>query len=99
MDKYIMKKTSFFEICKLLDENEGINGLFEIVLLFLPGLVCKDVAFIMNLANGATILGAKPIIENAIKNIKNIFNNKKYEDFSTKYEHAQIAQVLIVYWF
>lgn len=102
MDKYIMKKTSFFEICKLLDENEGdiskcINGLFEIALLFLPGLVCKDVAFIMNLANGATILGAKPIIENAIKNIKNIFNNKKYEDFSTKYEHAQIAQVLIVY--
>ena len=57
MDKYIMKKTSFFEICKLLDENEGdiskcINGLFEIALLFLPGLVCKDVAFIMNLANG-----------------------------------------------
>ena len=68
-----------------------------IALLFLPGLVCKDVAFIMNLANGATILGAKPIIENAIKNIKNIYNNKKYEDFSTKYEHAQIAQVLIVY--
>lgn len=86
MDKYIMKKTSFFEICKLLDENEGdiskcINGLFEIALLFLPGLVCKDVAFIMNLANGATILGAKPIIENAIKNIKNIFYRKSMRIF------------------
>lgn len=102
MDKHIMKKTSFSEICKLLEGNETdvgkcINGMFEIALLFLPGLVCKNVAPIMNLVNGATILGAKPIIEGAIKNITNTFTNKKYEDFSTKYEHAQIAQVLIVY--
>lgn len=97
-----MKKTSFSEICKLMEGNENdigkcISGIFEIGLLFLPGLVCKDIMSVMNLVNGATILGAKPIIEGAIKNIANVFTNKKYDDFSTKYEHAQIAQVLIVY--
>lgn len=100
----MMEKTSFSEICKILENNEYdkgvrdcVNGFFEIALLFLPGLICKDVSFMMNLVNGATILGAKPIIESAIKNIANVFSNRKYDDFSTKYEHAQIAQVLIVY--
>ena len=47
--------------------------------------------------NGATILGAKPIIEKSIKNIAKVFTKQKFTDFSTKYEHAQIAQVLIVF--
>lgn len=102
MEKGIMNKTTFGEICKVLkdeksDLHECINGLFEIALLFFPGIISKDVAFITNVVNGATILGAKPIIEKAIKNIEKVFTKKKYMDFNNKYEHAQIAQVLIVF--
>lgn len=102
MEKQMMDKTSFSEICKILKDNkydicECINGVFEVALLFFPGMICKDVAFITNVVNGATILGAKPIIEKSIKNIVKAFTNKEFTDFSTKYEHAQIAQVLIVF--
>ena len=89
MDKQMMDKTSFSGICKILKDNkydicDCINGVFE-------------VAFITNVVNGATILGAKPIIEKSIKNIAKVFTKQKFTDFSTKYEHAQIAQVLIVF--
>ena len=74
MEKQIVDKTSFSEICKILKDNkydicECINGVFEVALLFFPCMVCKDIAFITNIVNGATILGAKPIIEKSIKNI------------------------------
>lgn len=102
MDKQMMDKTSFSGICKILKDNkydicDCINGVFEVALLFFPGMICKDVAFITNVVNGATILGAKPIIEKSIKNIAKVFTKQKFTDFSTKYEHAQIAQVLIVF--
>ncbi len=102
MEKGIMNKTTFGEICKILkdgkcDLHKCINGVFEVALLFFPEIICKDVAFITNVINGATILGAKPIIEKAIKNIGKVFTKKEYSDFSTKYEHAQIAQILIVF--
>ena len=73
------------------------NGVFEVALLFFPCMVCKDIAFITNIVNGATILGAKPIIEKAIKNIAKLFTKNKCTDFTTKYDYAQIAQVLIVF--
>ena len=102
MDKQFIDKTSFSEICKILKDNrydicECINGVFEIALLFFPGMICRDVAFITNIVNGATILGAKPIIEKSIKNISKVFAKKKFTDFTTKYDYAQIAQVLIVF--
>ena len=98
----MIEKTTFSEVCKILkgektDIYDCANKVFEIALFFLPVMVCKDTSFIMNIANGATILGAKPIIETAVKNIVDTFTNRKYTDFSTKYEHAQIAQVLIVF--
>ena len=63
MDKQMMDKTSFSGICKILKDNkydicDCINGVFEVALLFFPGMICKDVAFITNVVNGATILGA-----------------------------------------
>lgn len=102
MEKQIVDKTSFSEICKILKDNkydicECINGVFEVALLFFPCMVCKDIAFITNIVNGATILGAKPIIEKSIKNIAKVFTKKKFTDFTTKYDYAQIAQVLIVF--
>ena len=102
MEKQIMEKTSFSEICKILKDNkydicECINGVFEVALLFFPCMVCKDIAFITNIVNGATILGAKPIIEKSIKNIAKVFTKNKFTDFTTKYDYAQIAQVLIVF--
>ena len=102
MEKQMINKTSFTEVCKILKNKKGdicgcFNNIFEISLLFFPGLVNKEVGFIANAVNGATLLGAKPIIENAVKNISNVFTDKSYTDFSTKYDHAQIAQVLIVF--
>lgn len=102
MEKQMINKTSFSEVCKMLknkksDICECFNNIFEISLLFFPGMVSKDIGFMMNVVNGATLLGAKPVIENAVKNIINVFTNKSYTDFSTKYDHAQIAQVLIVF--
>ena len=98
----MIDKTSFSEVCKMLknkksDICECFNNIFEISLLFFPGMVSKDIGFMMNIVNGATLLGAKPVIENAVKNIIKVFANKSYTDFSTKYDHAQIAQVLIVF--
>ena len=102
MEKQMIDKTSFSEVCKMLknkksDICECFNNIFEISLLFFPGMVSKDIGFMMNIVNGATLLGAKPVIENAVKNIIKVFANKSYTDFSTKYDHAQIAQVLIVF--
>lgn len=102
MDKNLMSKTTFSEICKILngkdqDIKDCINGFFEVALLFLPVSMCKDVEFIVNLANGAAILDAKHAIEEGIKGIKKVFGKREYQDFFTKYDHAQIAQVLIVF--
>ena len=102
MEKQMINKTSFSEVCKILknkkdDISECFNNMFEISLLFFPGMISKDVSFIANAVNGATLLGAKPIIQNAVKNIINVFTDKNYTDFSTKYDHSQIAQVLIVF--
>lgn len=98
----MMGNTTFREICKIMknpqdDIAKGIKSVFEVGLLFLPGILCRDVSFIANAVNGATLLGAKPIIEESIKNILEVFNKKQYTEFTTKYEHAQIAQVLIVF--
>lgn len=101
MENKFMKKATFSEICKVMngtekDIKECISGVFEIALLFFPGLMCKNVALLTSIATGLTLIDAKSAIENSIKKITQVFN-KDYKDFSTKYEHAQIAQVLIVF--
>lgn len=97
-----MKKATFSEICKIMkddktDIRECVSGLFGIALLFFPGLICKDVEFFTNIANGINLLTAEKEIEKSIKQVYNTFTNKKYVDFSTKYEHAQIVHILIVF--
>lgn len=100
-DKFI-KKSTFSEICRIMKDNntdigECITGVFEVALLFFPGLICKDVEMLINIANGVSLLTAAKEIEKSIKHIYNTFNNKKYEDFTTRYEHAKIAHILIVF--
>lgn len=102
MDRKLISQTNFKEICKILKDekyelHDCMNGIFHVALLFFPVLMCKETAFITNLANGATLLNAKTEIEKAAKNLFHTFDRKSYEDFTTKYEHAQIAQVLIVF--
>ncbi|MDE5932921.1 MAG: hypothetical protein K2H40_10640, partial [Lachnospiraceae bacterium] len=102
MEDKRMNQASFSEICRLMkdekcDLHECIKGVFHVALLFFPGLVCQETAFLTNIANGVTILDAKAEIEKSVKTIANTFGKKTYEDFTTKYEHAQIAQVLIVF--
>lgn len=102
MNDKIMNKATFTEICKIMKDDkkdawECINELFGISLLFLPGLICKETAILTNISNGVGLLSAKKDIEKAIKTISKTFNQKNYSDFSTKYEHAQIAHILIVF--
>lgn len=102
MNDKIMNKATFKEICKIMngrktDVWECIKGVFEVSLLFFPGLMCKEVALLANISDGATLLEAKGVIEKSIKNIFNTFSGRKYKDFSTKYEHAQTAHILIVF--
>lgn len=102
MNDKTMKKATFSEVCKIMKDNktdirECISELFGIALLFFPGLICKDVGIFTNIANGVSLLTAEKEIEKSIKQVYNTFSNKEYVDFSTKYEHAQIAHILIVF--
>lgn len=102
MNDKIMSKATFSEICRIMKSDktdvwECVSGLFGISLLFFPGLICKETAVLTNISNGVALLSAQKEIENAIRNISKTFTNKKYADFSTKYEHAQIAHILIVF--
>lgn len=102
MNDKTMKKATFSEVCKIMKDNktdirECVSGLFGIALLFFPGLICKDVEIFTNIANGVSLLTAEKEIEKSIKQIYNTFNGKEYVDFSTKYEHAQIVHILIVF--
>lgn len=102
MNDKIMSKATFSEICRIMKSDktdvwECVSGLFGISLLFFPGLICKETAVLTNISNGVALLSAQKEIENAIRNISKTFTNKKYADFSTKCEHAQIAHILIVF--
>lgn len=102
MNDKMMGKATFSEICKIMKSDkddiwECVSGLFGISLLFFPGLICKETVVLTNISNGVALLSAHKEIENAIRNISKTFTNKKYADFSTKYEHAQIAHILIVF--
>ena len=102
MNDKIIEKATFREICKILEDGrsdlkECISSIFNIALLFFPRLMCKEVDLITNIASGVSILEAKNIIEKSIKSIAKTFNANKSTDFSTRYENAQIAQVLIVF--
>ncbi len=74
MENKFMKKATFSEICKVMngtdkDIKECISGVFEVALLFFPGLMCKNVALLTNIATGLTLIDAKSVIENSVKKL------------------------------
>ncbi len=101
-EKRMMEKASFAEICRMMRDRKGeavecMKGVFEVALLFLPGFMCKEAAFITNVANGVSLLGAKAAVGKSIDHFIRVFGKGDYTDFTSKYEHAQAAQVLMVF--
>jgi len=102
MSSKMMEKATFSELCKIMegeknDVTKCINSIFNIALLFFPSMMCQETAIITNIGEGVNILEAKKEIEKAIKNIYKLFKKQEYKDFSTKFEHAQMVQVMIVF--
>lgn len=99
----VISKATFSEIYKIVknsrdeDIRQCFNSVFDIGLLFLPGLICPETAIFTKIGDGVNLLGAKEAIGNSVTGIVNTFKNRKYIDFTTRYEHMQIAQVMIAY--
>ena len=101
-EKRMMEKASFAEICRMMRDRKGeavecMKGVFEVALLFLPGFMCKEAAFITNVANGVSLVGAKAAVGKSVDHFIRVFGKGDYTDFTSKYEHAQAAQVLMVF--
>lgn len=102
MNGRFMEKTTFAEICKLMkygDQKdwECIQSIFDLALLFLPELVCPEVGLISNLGSGLDLLGAKSVIKNVGTHIRELFTREDIVNFTSQYERAQAAQVLMVF--
>lgn len=108
METNILNKATFVEVYRFLSgkQNDDIfkcfKGLFQVALLFFPALMCQDVAIITNLtsiATGATLVGAgvATIIGDAAKSAFALFKNKSHDDYVTRYDQIQIAQVMLIY--
>ena len=102
MDKAFMEKTSFSEICKMMksgsrEDWKCLQDVFDLALLFLPELICPEVGLLGNLSTGVDLLGAKSVIKNSGKLIQGLFTKKSFVDFSSRYENAQAAQVLMIF--
>lgn len=103
MMENIMEKVTFSEIYKIVKDNRNRNllscfhSVFDVGLLFFPSFMCKEVAFITNIANGVNLLVAKQTITTSTKNIMNTFKDQKYTDYRTRYENMLIAHMLITY--
>lgn len=102
MEKRFIEKTTFSEICKLMKGGKkedwvAIQGFFDLAVLFLPALSCPELAFFGKLACGADLLAAKSVLVNTGKAVYELFAQKNPVDFTTRYENAQAAQVLMVF--
>lgn len=105
METNLLHDATFSEVYRFLKNKpddtifQCFKNLFGVALLFFPALMCQNVAAITDLATGATIVGAGvgTIIGNAAKSAFAFFKNKNHSDYSTRYQHMQIAQVMLVY--
>lgn len=102
MDKAFIEKTSFSEICKMMksgtrEDWNCLQDIFDLALLFLPELICPEVGLVGNLASGVDLLGVKSAIKDSGKLIQGLFKRKSFVDFSSRYENAQAAQVLMIF--
>lgn len=103
MTKRLMEKTTFSEICRMMKSGndqykECIKSVFNIALLFFPGLICKEAEALALLSAGTDLVAAKSIIEKGKDQIKGLFgNDDQPADFYSSYEKAQAAQVMMVF--
>ncbi len=104
MDERLINNASFSKICKILQTKksvwEDVKPILQATMLIIPVLINKDFVTAMALREaleqGLTWLDAGEKIENAISSIKNLVC-KKDEDFATRAENAQIANVLLIF--
>lgn len=111
MEEKLLANASFSEVYDFLKGRQDsemfqcFKSLFGISLLFLPGLICRDTASLINpeiladLATGAGLAGAGvcALVGDAVKSVFNLLKKKNYKDYTTRYEQMQIAQVMLVY--
>lgn len=105
MDTTYLDKATFSAVYHFLQNRHDsavakcFRDLFRISLLFFPAFVCPDVAVVTGLATGASLagIGAGKAVSDATQNAFSLFKNKSYEDYYTRYEQMQIAQVMLLY--
>lgn len=102
MDKDFIENTTFSKICKLMNRESSIDknlvkSVFNVSLLFLPSIMCPEVAPLTSIATGVSLVGAKNIITNFGAQLRGLFTHDKNNDYATCYERAQTAQVLLVF--
>lgn len=96
-----MKKTTFGEICNMMKRDSGVDrecirSVLRVGLLVLPGLICRETAVMDSLSDGVNLLGAAEAVVGAGGQIARLFEHQK-PDFISRYERAQVAQVLLVF--
>ena len=97
-----MEKTTFSEICRMMKNGgdqykECISSVFDVMLLFFPALVCKELKVLEALSAGTDLVAAKGIVEAGKNQIKKLFQSPQPADFYSRYERAQAAQVMLVF--
>lgn len=97
-----MEKTTFSEICRMMkdgrkSDRELIGSILDIGVLFLPALINPSAGLTAHIATGADLLAVKGAIGNLCGNIKEFLTQGNDADFTSKYERAQAAQVLLVF--
>lgn len=104
MNERLLNNASFSKICKTLLKKESLweemKPLLQTALLIIPALVSKELATVLALHDileqGLTWLDAGEKFENAFSSIKKL-TGKHEEDYITRAENAQIANVLLIF--
>lgn len=104
MDERLINKASFSSICKILQQKksvwEEVKPILQATMLIVPVLINKDYVTALALHDaldqGLNWLDAEDKIENAIASVKKLVS-KQDEDFITRAENAQIANVLLIF--
>ncbi|MCI8527029.1 MAG: hypothetical protein HFF17_14230 [Oscillospiraceae bacterium] len=105
MNTLNLDRATFASVYRFLQNKQDtytakcFQNLFRISLLFFPAFICPDVAVITGLSAGASLagIGAGKAVKDAAENAFSLFKHKSYEDYYTRYEQMQIAQVMLIY--
>lgn len=104
MNERLLNNASFSKICSSLQKKESLwqemKPLLQTALLVIPALVSKELVTILTLHDildhGLTWLDAGEKFENTFSSIKKL-TSKQEDDFITRAENAQIANVLLIF--